>query len=403
MSVIGPQIALRGILVAACCAGAWFSTFGAIAGASRIAAPARAVAADPRDGKAIVAVLDRKLAADPKAVEPKALRANGRRALAVQPLLPAGLRQIGLSYETGQVDERAYPYFALAERMSRREKLTQLWLAGHALKHDDYDLAATRFDRLFRVSTGARQLVFPRLDQIVAEPRMQSALAKAADRGTPWTREYLFYLLEKDPGSRPAAGMLEAMARPAAIRDISPLSQRLITQLAADGDPALAARLFDRMVRERVFTAPSEFFAPVTTITRASGLPWQLAGSAAAAAEWRAVGETTRALDIYAEAAERRTVASQLRFERPGRYRARVTVALARVPEGAALELTLTCGRDAAQSVWQLTQASERSISGTPFAIPSTCPVQVFGWRVIGPASSGALEIRVTDLALVRS
>lgn len=402
MSFTGPQILLRALLIAACLAGAWFSAFGAIAGASRFAAPERALAADPRDGEAIVARLDRRLAVAPRAVKPETLRANGRRALAVQPLLPAALRQVGLSYETGRIDERAYPYFALAARMSRRERLTQLWLAGHALKQDDYDLAARRFDRLFRVSTGAQQLVFPRLDQIVTEPRMQAALAKVADRGTPWVREYLTYLLADGKRSRPAAGILAAMQHPAVIADISPLSQLLITQLAAAGEPAQAARLFDRMVREGVFIAPSGFFAPVATINRASGLPWQLAGTAAAAAEWRALGEKARALDFYADVAARQTVASQLRFERPGSYRARATVALARVPEGAALELTFSCGRSDPRPVWRLTAGREGAVGGGSFTIPATCPVQVFAWRAIGPASSDALEVRVTDLALVR-
>lgn len=396
---------LRAIAMLACAWLAWQSAYAAIAQVARNNAPALALRFDAHEAEALVATTDRALALDPAALEPRQVMARARQALTAQALMPAALRQIGIAQDQSDkaatFDDAALPYFTLSQKMSRRDLVSQLWLAGYGIKKGSYDAAIEQFDRLFRTNEGVRDLIFPQLLPVVGEPGMQAALATVGDKGTPWIRELLFYLLRSGQHDRDVAGIVQKLRRPAAVADIGGITQQLIANFAAQGLNTDALRLFDRSAQGRILGTQSGYFAGRLPVNRANGMPWQLLGNSDVSADWRSGDGGRLRLDVYAANNARLEVARQVRFAGPGLYQIAVTLAEDNIGNGAYLEILLSCGSgQARQVIWKSAERMPRTSVSAQFQIDGGCPAQLFALQAIGPERGEPLEVTISDIAI---
>jgi hypothetical protein len=98
---------------------------------------------------------------------------------------------------------RAGQLMAQAERLSRRDLPTQLWLVEHAVRRGNVDAALKHFDIALRTSLRTRDTIFAMLASAAAsDAHIESALAASLRQRPIWALPFLAYLA--DQGRDPA-------------------------------------------------------------------------------------------------------------------------------------------------------------------------------------------------------
>ncbi|MDE8653005.1 hypothetical protein [Novosphingobium album (ex Liu et al. 2023)] len=123
---------------------------------------------------------------DPVAAD--AIARNARRQLAIEPLSPTAMRDIALvSLVRG--DSRAIAQLRFAERLGRRDALTQLALLDQAAATGDNEALARHFDRAVTVHPELAKALFARLAPLLGERDLRAQLAHYAAK--PWFAAFL--------------------------------------------------------------------------------------------------------------------------------------------------------------------------------------------------------------------
>jgi hypothetical protein len=102
--------------------------------------------------------------------------ANVRIALQRDPLNRALLRTTAIRAEVRGKTQAAYSAMSLGDRVSRRDPITQLWLAEYARRKRDYPQVAAHFDAALQVKSDLQPLVFPQMIASLDNARFRTAL-----------------------------------------------------------------------------------------------------------------------------------------------------------------------------------------------------------------------------------
>lgn len=106
-----------------------------------------------------------------------------------EPANAPAIRTRGLGLEgTGK---QAGTLLNLAERFSRRDLLTNLWLIEDASRRNDIPAALRHYDIALRTSPASHQLLFPILVEALSEPEIAKALLPMLAARPPWLVPFL--------------------------------------------------------------------------------------------------------------------------------------------------------------------------------------------------------------------
>ncbi len=397
------RLVTKALLVSGCIAAAAASCYFASVQSFLVSSPQLIGVLSPSEPRLLVRMADGLFALDQQRLieaqqkgEPLEIEGTGARqealalrALRQQALLPAALRQLGLARDRGRVDPASRPYLELVQRLSRRERVAQLWLAQDALKANRLDRAVGHLDTVFRTSPEAYDLIWPILLQAGEVPGLGTALARRSDMGAAWVGSYLRFLLDRNAGLGTLAEATGAIRRPTRLYYGSDIAAETVLQLMLDGQARRANTLFNQARRSGLLSAPTQSYAGES----ATALPWTLFGSAEAASEWRGTGRSSRKLDVLVEAGNRGAVARQVRFEQPGSYRWNASLDSPMLPPGARIEITFDCpGGAPPMVVWSARAGADEAqpvITNRAFSIGRDCPAQTFAIELIGAKDAG--------------
>lgn len=220
------------------------------AGAFRDSLPQIALRFQPSDGAAR-ARLAGTLASGASSIEVKdAVRALATEAIRRDPLNPVAVRALGWTVADGinspAYQNRAANLFLQADRLSRRDVQTQVWLVEYYLQRNDLPAVLRHFDIALRTSSQEGQgTLFPLLAAATEDDRLAQALISRMRRKPDWAVPFAGYLTEGQVPLDRVSYIYSNTLDPA-IPEENALIVGLMQQLAAKGEFHLARQLFGR-------------------------------------------------------------------------------------------------------------------------------------------------------------
>lgn len=314
------------------------------------------------------------------------IRALAVQSLRTRPIDAKAVRSLGGLTSLDLKARRSQASLKLSEKISRRDRWTQLALMLQAARDDNIDQAMTHLDRLFTVRPNLLNETLPQLDAMLSLKEGQKAFAQRADR--PWFPSFLAMAATASTDPVSVADLLIAINEPTFdIEKVAPGT--LAGRLVLLGDFPRAVKVAQKAgIAEDVFVK----FSPddANTDQRFAPLSWGLANSGDGVVTLYEAGR----IGIDLSAGRRITALNRVTRLAPGTYRLEV---LAGEGEGADFlwRWQMQCF---SHSVWQDGWASDL-VSSEPgseeiaFTISSqNCPLQRWILTVRSGNSQGDVQ-----------
>ncbi|MHB8530130.1 MAG: hypothetical protein ACYC8V_11545, partial [Caulobacteraceae bacterium] len=269
-----------------------------------------------------------------------------RRAVGLDPLDVAALRDLGLALDGAGHGDQADTFFTLADRLSRRDVATEAWLFQRRLRQARVDEAFFHADCLLRVDEDQRlrARTFAVFDLAEENDDALAALARRLELDPPWRTAFLQSLPPGREGLAGAWRVLNALAAgpaPATVQEAAPLLDRLVDlhfYQSALSDYAVVKRrasLAQTLLRDGGFDGEVD------------GTPFswseEVGDGATARVEANEGARVGRALRVEYDSYAQPSLPGQLLVLAPGRYRLSWLEKGDGASAGAALAWTVRC------------------------------------------------------------
>jgi len=386
----------------------WFVFQTSFAGAYRASNPALALRVAPSDSHALAEVASAALL---KIDDPK-LRATARTqalaALRRDATNVVALRTLGMLADADGDRAKAHRILTQAEKLSRRDLPTQLWLIEYFSQADDVAQTLRHYNLALSSSTGSREVLLPVLTSAASDPTLAAAIRNLIAKRPSWWSDYVNQLVSAGPVEG-AAAVLKGLLDP---RDVSErtylaiLLNRLSVafhndlawELYVDAKTRGGRKLDDGLIRNGGFEALDELPPFDWTLQEESDI--------AATRGPRPDGQGN-ALFLSAARDKAGMVATQLLRLTPGSYRAGFE--MGGIPErySERPSVTLTCVspkgmRDLARMV--APKASEAPLRvSDDFHVDAGCPWQLVIVRVNSGGGESAAQPWLDNFTITRA
>ena len=244
-----------------------------------------------------------------------------RRALLSTPLEARALRVLALEAEQAGGHTRARMLMVIADKWSRRDSVTQLWLFQQALFDGDWPSATRHADALLRRHWQLEDAVFPGLVDALRDPAAVASVVGTLDEDPDWRRSFLRFLAWRAADPAVAARLFLALGAgpvPPTDEDDANLVGRAISQ----GDYAAARALWTRLLpRGSAGVADLIYDGDFRPAPGAAPFNWRLIQAEGVTAETEPAADGAPALHVLAPAAKNAAAAEQLISLPPGTYR----------------------------------------------------------------------------------
>lgn len=392
--------ALRGGLAVAALAAGGLSTAQTFGYVLRSAAPERAIAFAPSDGRILADLAAQQAVSGETAVRTRArIDALAREALRREPLAALALTALAIDAEYRGDRAAARRLITQSDRLSRRELGTRLWLIEDAVGRGDIEAALGHYDIALRTARVAPDTLFPVLAQAISDEQINRGTAALLAKSPAWKDEFFAYLGEKS--SDPAASAL--LFRRLAAAGVAPgegPQAGVVNALIAKGRFD-AAWDFYRTLRpgaRRDRLRDPEFTAALARPSLFDWLPVTLEAGISASIQG---GERGGVFDFAAPATVGGTVLQQFELLAPGTYRLSGRSAGLAQPADSRPYWQLVCadGREAGRvEVGNVDRAGGR-FAGT-LTVPAGCPAQTLRLIVRPSNEVGGVTGQIEQVSL---
>jgi len=382
--------------------GAWLAFALAASGVTRQRAPERALFFVPWDSVALAANADLALLSKKKP-RPEMLERAGRAALRNQAVNVRALRLLSIAAELRRDTVRSEQLIKLAQRVSRRDMVTQFWLIDEAIRKNNIPKVLSHYDIALRTNSTASQILFPRLQIAIGNADIRKALIPYLQSEVQWGVEFLDFA--KTSGSN-LPSLVSLIVENGGLGK-SDRERRLQLDLI---DALFAQQKYDDVRRLYLSGAgnnsgrlTSAALAPEDRLQLLSAVGWQVLNDADAGGSVAADQSTSRPiLALYANAQTTRTVARKLLFLPPGVYDFKAVIAAISRGEGQSLSWQLRCVDPAATGVLWTLKNIVRSTTAT-VTIASGCTAQLLEISASGGSGQVGLDATIRDVSLTRN
>jgi hypothetical protein len=244
-----------------------------------------------------------------------------RQALLSGPFDAPALRVLALEAEQAGGHARARMLMVIADKWSRRDSATQLWLLEQALAEGDWPSASRHADALMRRQWRFQTMVFPGLVGALRDPAAVAPVVQTLNAHPDWRGPFLNFLAWRAADPAVAARLFLALAAspsPPSDADDANLVGRAVSQGDYAGARALWTRLLPRGSARDADLVYDGDFRPAPG---AAPFNWRLIQSEGVTAETVPAADGAPALHVLAPAARNATAAEQLISLPPGTYR----------------------------------------------------------------------------------
>lgn len=328
-----------------------------------------------------------------------------RDTLVRHPLNAQALAVWGLSLATRQQSEQAaLPFMTLADRVTRREPISQVWLIEAASAAGNVPEAIRHYNAALATNPPLQANLLPVLVGALDFPDVQQALRPYV-RTAPWMPAYLA-MASASARTDSVLGLVSGGGAALATEAFSPAQAMLIRRLAAEGrfDAALghASTVWSDFDRK----AFARFAVTAATLDpRLGGLSWTLADNEGMGASLED-GTVVATLEPLGRGA---VLARDVPVQAGGAYQLIQTVAVDSGPRPASLRWRANCvpadPAQAAAEFWtQLVPTSQTATTyRTAFSVPAGCNLAHLELVAFGPEGQLPTSLRISGLDLVRN
>ena len=249
-----------------------FSHFSWLRSADREAA----FAAQPDDAIALAQHVWATIASDPSYKPDEVDLEHARTSLIKAPLSSQPIWVIGkFAQDAGDIGH-AETAMVLADRVTKRDSLSQLWLIERSIEKDDIKEAVRHYNSVLSVNAGFEATLFPILSQAISFPEVRTALAPYLVKGAHWIPAFVRFVAANSKVEdflefvSPLGSDLKSVEFEDANRTMIGRIAREKGGFAALDYATRAVPNFDR----QAFSEPG--FTKLTTDTRFGSLAWKL-------------------------------------------------------------------------------------------------------------------------------
>lgn len=330
----------------------------------------------PAQGRALAQRLSK-----PEAIARRALR---RDATAV-----AAVTTLGLAAQLRGDLAGARRWFAYAERLTRRDLPTELWMIEDAVSQGNIPGALRHYDIALRTRWASWDLLFPVLANAAGDPQVVPDLVRLLAQGPTWSPSFITFMAEKGPDPVATARLFMALGRVGVpIADAARSS--VVDALLATGDRERTWRYYASIRRDvdRRRSRDPDFAA---VLQRPSQLDWVTASSdTGVTAAIQRTGQNG-VLDFAAPPSVGGTLVHQIQLLPPGRYVLSGRSTGIEQPRESRPYWILTCTSDARElgRVEVPESARDNGLFSGQIVVPASCPIQYLALVARG---SSALE-----------
>jgi len=265
--------------------------------------------------RALQAPVTRDLGRDSKLDDRAQTVRLARTAIDMGAVNPVAIRNLALA---STVDAKALQLMRLADRLSRRDGVTEAWLIEEAARRGDLSTTLSHFDALLRTMPAASARFMQQMGLALGDPKFRKAMIPYANLKNPWFGSLGAAIMSGEPSVRFYGQYLaEVPALPDSEQQRRHYDE-VLSRLAREGQYDVVRRLYPRLPgADRSAMASAGLPAPKQMAYRP--ITWALQSDGAVGAEM-ARGDKPE-LVVYAESGASGGVASKLMFLGPGRYR----------------------------------------------------------------------------------
>lgn len=209
------------------------------------------------------------------------IRTSALRSLADDPVDAMAIRQLAIVGAL-KIGESQADLLELAERVSRRDLVTQLTLIEVAVDKDDTSEVLHHYDRALTVYPQVSSALYPTLARATDDPDVRTQLGRFSR--SVWFSQFLSLAI--DSGANPAdvVGIWNAVAPSLAQKERSSLRQALLGQLAAKGDYVLATQVLGPESLGLVQGEKALVFSPENSSQQVAPFSWRFGSDEAVSA-----------------------------------------------------------------------------------------------------------------------
>ncbi len=217
---------LAAVALAAACEAATFSYFSYL----RQTSPRSANAMRPQDGLALLARINLEVERDPSHLISRSDASAARASLDERPLNEGALRILGAFYDGQRNVRRADAAMLLADKLSRRDMLNQLWLIERSVARDDVKGAIRHYHAALSVHPELGGMLYPVLSKALAFGEVRDALRPYIASEASWMPAFI-----------------AAASTQADVRDLAAFTTPVATMLTGEHYQAAAATIIHRL------------------------------------------------------------------------------------------------------------------------------------------------------------
>ena len=259
----------------------------------------------------------------PASVSAERLFSAGRPVLASQPLNARAMRTIGWAYTSRRQPANARAAMLAAEGMSRRDAITQLWLAENSARANDLPGTLRRIDAVLRTEPLLREAQLQRVASVLTLPLARAAFQPYIRADNPWIEDLMALAIGRLPQIEPVARLVVERDRmPDTIR-LRQFYVTLVQRMVDEKQLSLLPRVYRRLPGAQ----PATLASLALTDTQFTGGYAPLVWSLSTASDWGgaqvsvAEARDGSALDLFALPQTRGVAASKLLLLGPSGHR----------------------------------------------------------------------------------
>lgn len=192
-----------------------------------------------------VALLDASQQTPPSLVSPE-VETAAYRVLMKHPADVLALRSLSYVADDKGETRKSLRLAQLANRLNRRDEMTQLMLAQHMANADRNEEALGHFDRAVRTTSSGREQLYALIFETVETADLPLALEPLVSDETPWMADYMLYVARNFPsGAEHAAGLLRKARAVETDRLLDEVDQDILTLLSVRNNWDELERFYD--------------------------------------------------------------------------------------------------------------------------------------------------------------
>lgn len=334
------------------------------------------------------------------------VEAMAKQSLKGQPLNAVAVRLLGYVADARGDRKKARELMLLAQKISRRDFGTQLWLIEDAVARGDKKQALYHYDIAMRTTASSHQLLFPTLVGALDDPDVRKGLGPYV-RGAPdWLPGFLGQAINTSENPANVADMLVKAGRLPDRDDYRSISNALLAQLAAKSKFAAFRQYYFSLPASSPGTLQSAGLNTSTVGLRYPAAGWQLVDNPAIGGAFSEADKAGRiSLSAFAGSGERGELMRKILFLKPGDYRFAANYDAVEGASDGEIRWDLQClSAKGNNAVWFSTDTVDKGKSATvkDFTLGPDCPNQMLVLQLAGGDGQLGAEFNLRSVAITR-